>query len=441
MVVDGRFDYSSYGRGIANPNLSAGFARLIMACERMAEADPGREAEYAAFLKRLRGDADAKPLVGNRSFWRSDYMAHRRPDFFASVRMTSPRVRLVERGVGSNMRGEFLSDGVTFFQRTGKEYDGIFPVWDWRRLPGITSEQKSEPPLVPSAKDRYGERDYAGSVSDGMYGLAAMDFARGPLAARKAWLFLDREIVCLGTGIANTSDTLICTTVNQCLLKGPLTLFEKSRKREAAIGEGTLLPSSWVYHDGIGYVFPEQPGVSWKAETRKGSWGDINLDCPQDEVSADVFSLWIDHGAHPAGAAYHYAVAPGLALEEMDAYAQSPPYVELSNTPACQAIWSAEAGVLAAAFYEPGSTAAPGVARFSVDQPCLLLARREPPRMGGTAEDVWFVSVSNPACQPLDVAVAIDLEAPAPAASARLLFNLLDGLYAGQSVAQAFREQ
>jgi len=38
-------------------------------------------------------------------------------------------------------------------------------------------------------------------VSDGSYGLAACDFERDGLTARKSWFFFDDEIVCLGAGI------------------------------------------------------------------------------------------------------------------------------------------------------------------------------------------------------------------------------------------------
>ncbi|MCX7016268.1 MAG: polysaccharide lyase 8 family protein [Candidatus Sumerlaeota bacterium] len=437
MIWKGLFDYSACGRGITRKSGGGDSgAKMANSCESMAQACPDLQPDLEAAAKRLRGDKDARPLVGNRSYWRCDYMAHRRADFFSSVRMTSNRLLQTEIVNDENQRGQFLSDGVQYVYRTGQEYKGIFPVWDWRRLPGITCEQKPEPPQVSKDKIRFGECSFVGAVSDGMCGMAAMDFARGPLAARKAWFFLDGEIVCLGAGVSCSSDNPVLTSVNQCLMKGPVTVFDGSRAKETPRGEQTLAASSWVFHDGVGYVFPDQSGVHLRADVQKGSWGDINFQYSKDEAALDVFSLWIDHGAQPTDAAYQYVIAPAAALEEMEDYATALPFTVLQNAPALQAIWSQPLGLWQAAFYEPGEIKTPGDLAIAVDKPCLMMARKMDRKLE--------ISVSNPEHQPLEVIVTVNQPLkgegaePAGAGATRITFVLPGELYAGQTVTRSF---
>lgn len=59
-------------------------------------------------------------------------MTHHRPEYYASVKTSSTRTYQPESGNGEGLQNLHLADGVNLVMRTGDEYDGIFPVWDWR---------------------------------------------------------------------------------------------------------------------------------------------------------------------------------------------------------------------------------------------------------------------------------------------------------------------
>nr|AIA86524.1 CAZy families PL8 protein [uncultured Actinosynnema sp.] len=65
----------------------------MAAFERLRQADPGPRAYYLAVEDDNFG---VNMLTGNRHFWNSDYMVHRRPEWYAAVRMNSERVRPIE---------------------------------------------------------------------------------------------------------------------------------------------------------------------------------------------------------------------------------------------------------------------------------------------------------------------------------------------------------
>ncbi|HYH55813.1 MAG TPA: polysaccharide lyase family 8 super-sandwich domain-containing protein, partial [Anseongella sp.] len=198
--------------------------------ENLLKATSYRKEELREIIKIRRGEA--KPaLAGSRFFWSSEYFSYQRPDFFASVRMYSSRNHSVEVPYNEEgLKNHHLADGSNFISRTGEEYAGVFPVWDWQKIPGTTVLQKPALP-PPDAIQQKGLRSFAGAVSDGRYGAAAVDF-KSPLdglEAKKAWFFFDREYVCLGSGISAPAPYPVATTINQCLLQQEVIVMENGR--------------------------------------------------------------------------------------------------------------------------------------------------------------------------------------------------------------------
>ncbi len=313
-------------------------------------------------------------------------MAHRRLSWFASVKMLSDRMTNAELVNDEGKKSHHLSEGAMFIYRTGDEYADIFPVWDWRKIPGTTAEQFA---LSPDHKEIHfkGETSYAGGVSDGTYGMACMDLKRRALTAHKAWFFFDDEIACLGSDINCQSDNPVVTTVNQCLFRGQ-------------VNQGFNPAHRWVHHDGIGYIFPRYPDpdnrnplappprVVVLARGQSGSWSDI-APGPGGRVTERVFTLAIDHGTHPANAAYAYIVLPDVAADEVARRSERLDIDILANTPELQAVYHRGLDILMAAFFKPGK-----LGNLSVDQPCLLLFR------------AGKVTLANPLNKPLTVRVA-----------------------------------
>jgi chondroitin AC lyase len=175
-----------------------------------------------AFSARLQRRENAAPFTGNKQFWCSDFMAHRRKGFYTSVKMLSDRMLNGEEVNHEGKKSQHLSDGVNLLYLTGDEYKDIFPVWDWTKLPGITAIQGTLEIGGKNPIHARGATAFAGGVSDGEYGMAAMDLARGNLTAKKAWFFFDDGYLCLGADIHLAGDVKhsVATDVNQTLLGG-----------------------------------------------------------------------------------------------------------------------------------------------------------------------------------------------------------------------------
>ena len=79
------------------------------------------------------------PLVGHKHFGCSDYTVHRSREWMATVKMSSQRVVGTELINEDNLLGYYLGDGATFYYRRGDEYLDVFLLWDWRKVPGVTT--------------------------------------------------------------------------------------------------------------------------------------------------------------------------------------------------------------------------------------------------------------------------------------------------------------
>ncbi len=431
MVRGAIYDYGVVGREIVRRGKDA--RSLVVCVERMAKLPGPRQKELSDFAARLRGEASAPPLVGNRHFWRSDYMAHSRAGYFTSARMYSTRMLNTDALIhDENKQTHHIADGAAFVYRTGEEYRDIFPVWNWRRVPGTTCEQRPEP-LVPKAVQRMGKTDFVGGVSDGLYGMAAMDLQYDALSAKKAWFYFDKEFVCLGAGIACPTGNPVLTSVNQCLLAGNVSVAD--RAEPLVPGEHALDGLRWVEHDSVTYAFPPSTPVRVKVGPQTGSWADIGPG-RAGPVTRDVFSLWIDHGKNPDGGSYEYVVLPdckgAAAQEEVERLEV------LSNSPAIQAVRHNGLKLLESAFREPAKLAGGRGWEISVDQPCLLLCRE-------TGEGVQ-ISLSNPRNAPLTVTVTIDRAlagegcSPAGPGASAVRFVLPEGDQAGSSVTRTLKK-
>lgn len=407
-------DYSTVGREITRPGKAAvppergngpispaGAAYSLGHVIALLATQPTpRQKELQAFSERLLQRPDASALAGNKQFWCSDFMAHRRAGYSASVKMMSTRIRNAELVNSEGKKSHHLSDGVNFLYLTGNEYKDIFPVWDWTRLPGTTAIADT---LDTGEKNPIGDPStttFDGGVSDGMYGMAAMDVARGKLTAKKAWFFFDTGYVALGAGITLAGDTEheVATDVNQLLLNGDV-MTSKSRGplAQGMTSFNTPLPV-WVYHDHVGYVFAPNTSISISAGPQTGKWSDIGFSGPKEAVTVPVFNLWINHGRAPQDATYEYTVLPGVKAAEMMRLAKTPELTVLSNTTSIQAVYNGKLKLAEIAFRQAGSLDTP-LGRITADHACLLMVRNDAGHFKATA--------SNPENQPLMLHVEV----------------------------------
>ncbi len=404
-------DFGAEGREITRKGQSA--RHLAVAAHFMLKLPTGRDKEFRDLEARATGSKSAPPLVGNRYFWCSDFMTHHRPQYYASARMHSKRLANTDGPANSEgLLSHHLADGCFVLMRDGREYNGIFGVWDWQKIPGTTVEQKKQ---LSGSPRRMGTTELAGGVSDGNYGMAAYDFARDSLVARKSWFFFDQEIVCLGAGIRCDSDRPVVTTINQCLLRGEVVQSAGGKLRTLDRGRHEPQQVDYIWHDSVAYIPLEQEELAVQNCGQTGNWYAASHSHPDRPETKDIFAAWIDHGTRPEAAHYAYAVVPAIDLDQVARYREKPAYHVLSNTRQLQAVEHRQLGLVAAAFYQPGELTSQSGLRINVDQPCLVLARRaqesivltvSDPRNRATKVHVQLRCTTNPSLN-RDVVVAL----------------------------------
>ena len=368
------------GRSVSRPGVPDKSHTALFA-QRMEILDTVHAQEFREIISRLRekkpADYAIKPQ--HTHYFRGDYSLHVRPEYTFDVRLVSNRTARCEYGNGENLKTYFMSDGCTNIVQTGDEYFNIFPVWNWRHIPGTTAPQVEKIPMDPKAWGVLGTSTYAGGVSDSIYGATAYAYMdTNPevnTGAKKSWYFFDNEVVCLGAGIQSTSTYPVHTTVNQCFLKDGILVDKGGKEETLANGSYTLQAPQWVLHDKIGYFFPQKEEVFLTAQTQSGRWYDINTSKSKKEEKMDVFTLGINHGVGPKDGSYAYIVVPGkTSAQEMEAYQKENAIEILSNNAKVQAVRNTKLNVWMVTFFEAGTFKHKELS-VTVDKPCVLMVK------------------------------------------------------------------
>ncbi|GAA3617277.1 polysaccharide lyase family 8 super-sandwich domain-containing protein [Flavivirga amylovorans] len=349
--------------------------------EIMIKADPSFASEYEKIL------TWPNQLTGFKSFWKSDLAIARTANWYASVRMNSTRVLRGESINGENQRGLHQSDGVLMFQQSGKEYENIGALWNWKMLPGVTCDQGINN-LIHGHYNRVealGETTYAGSIGTvNSRGMASMINKRVNLYAKKSWFFDEDVIVCLGSGIDGTGTTIIETINNDgntitseftgtaddvfTTIQQSFNIGDAKDKNNTVLpaGETAMSANDWVYHDNAVYqsTTPFKVDVSF----RQDNWSKLEAVKDQEDEGT-IFSTWIDHGQSPANESYAYFIYPQADGTNIPDRISKRPTI-LVNTESVHAIEIDDR--LYASFYEAGSVIASNGVVIQVDVPCLL---------------------------------------------------------------------
>jgi chondroitin AC lyase len=359
------FDVSVVGREVARSSTSGinGIAALLQSSTFASPRNAEIRGAAAAALKTWRWPlapelaalaaqttSSASSPAGHQHYYTSDYTVHRRPAWFASVKMFSTRTKSGENTNGENILGSRQSDGRFYLVLSGDEYFGndTWPALDWSRLPGITVEQKAD-----AANDQYGfgTRSFAGGTGDGQNGVSAMELApiNSVLAAKKSWFFFDDSIVFLTAGITSPSFNKVETIINQWPLKSGLTRN-----------------GNWLAADDIGYyVYPQSAKLNVTTAPRTGTWAALGGSTDTTPRTQTFLTLWLDHGANPTNADAAYAIVPGATAQTMASWL--PPSI-LANTPSASAVANGNsAGVV---IWTANATAG----GFSADAPAVIYA-------------------------------------------------------------------
>lgn len=261
-------------------------------------------------------------FIGNKHFWQSDYTVTRRRNWMASLKMASQRVIGVEALNGDNMRGYYMADGALYLYKDGTEYLDIFPLWNWRRLPGVTAYMNDAPIPMPDNKDEYSNKsNFVGGLSDGNNGISVMQLRRDGLEADKFWFFADSAIVCLGAGITSDSTHQVNTSVEQSWYKKDVLVMQGKKKIEFDTSLSLLSSDLRILHNGTAYLFPKDgTECTIEVSNKTGNWHDIMQTYSDKKASGRVFSVYVSHGTAPCNASYQYIILPEITIEKLKSF-------------------------------------------------------------------------------------------------------------------------
>lgn len=403
--------------------------------ERLISSSDYRSDELKEIVRLRQGESLPSASFA-RFYWQSEHFVCQRPDFFTSVRMYSTRNRNMEWPYNSEgLLNHHRGDGASFLSVKGDEYLNIWPVYDWQKIPGTTVLQKAQlPPADEIQKD--GVTNFVGAVTDGQYAAVAFDFISPHdfIKARKSWFFFDDEYVCLGAGIESESSKLpVVTTLNQSLLNGEVLVADAAGERILASGAHELEGAKWVLHNGTGYIFPRATDILLSNKGQSGRWTDINKQSTtsNEELSKEVFKLWIDHGPRPQGrpgglnnrsmiakdVTYQYMIVPSADPDQME----NDRGIEMMvNNRQLQAVRDKETGMVQAVFYRAGSLPLPGGKSLSLDSPGAVILKMD-------GERVQNITVADPSRKLARLHLEIS-------GLKNLVIDLPTGFYAGQSI-------
>lgn len=338
-------EYTAMGREISRQKIT--ITPLLSSLTWLMDVDPNRAGEYKSFYNRLSDDKKEKSLVGNRYFWRSDLIVHHRANYYFSLKGTSNRILSGESGNGENLKGWYQGNGTFYLVRTGKEYHEIFPVWDWRKLPGSLCAQKSESlPLFQWGEGAQGATAFVYGLSDGLYGCFGYDYNKDKVTARRAWFLFDNEIVNL---VSNACGDSLYQSINQCLLNGKVWSGLKNK-------QGNV---DRIFHDSVGYCIDSPDKLELKTRNKTGAWTDINTSESAKPLSKKVFSLGINLGNKVVDSSYSYTILPAMGLEQFKKYKLKAHLSTLQNTNELQAVFQKDIQQVQAVFYSAGKLQLP----------------------------------------------------------------------------------
>jgi Polysaccharide lyase family 8, C-terminal beta-sandwich domain./Polysaccharide lyase family 8, N terminal alpha-helical domain./Polysaccharide lyase family 8, super-sandwich domain. len=379
-------------------------------------------------------------------FWQTEHFACQRPYYYTSVRMYSVRNNNMEMPYnGEGLMNHFRADGANYISVRGDEYEGLAAVYDYHKIPGTTVLQMEEMPPENEIQ-KQGLTNFVGGMTDGIYGGAVFDFKspHHPLSAKKAWFFFDREYICLGSGIrSDVRQHPVATTINQCRLQGDVFLQQKDAQRPERLTQGlhTMEEAGWVYHDSVGYIFPQPQRISLSNETATGNMHRVNrqTSVSGEEIRQDVFKLWIDHGIRPYSDTYEYVVIPGAELEQVKAYGDDPSIQILSNTLRLQAVKHRLLNIASAVFYAGEELVISDDLTCRMDVPGMLMIRYD------TGDIIRAITVADPSRQLRTVHLSVNTRVDTTNKNCRIVWDpakrksyiaieLPQGVYAGKSV-------
>lgn len=378
VLWKGRMDISSLGRQLFH---HAQIHKALSLAFAASELGGGESEQCSVVTRALLHDNYASgkvnSLVGHNHFRQSDYTIHRRPRWMASVKMASTRVVGVEMMNGDNMKGFYMADGATYIYNDGDEYLDIFPLWDWRKIPGVTAFQSDAPmPVVQNYQPR-NRSAFVGGITDGKRGITSMEVNRAGIKARKSWIFTDDFVLCLGAGIQADSNLVMTTGIEQCHKKGDFSVWRNGMWMNINGKHTYTGKEQRFHHNEKGYIIMGNSGdCIAEVGCRKGRWHDVMQMYRPQEVEGEVATLYLEHGISPQKAAYQYLILPDANRARTGTFDLSAIHI-LRNDEVAQVVSTKADATWWVTAYQPVTLALSSASPLEIRTPGIYMIRKE----------------------------------------------------------------
>ena len=357
---------------------------VLFSANTLAQADKTNRPVYESLIEENMSDSSVG-LLGQYHYWKSDMTVHRQPKWMASVKMASERVIGTEGGA-ENVKGYYVADGATYTYVDGKEYENIFPCWDWRKVPGVTCYQSDNVLPVMTWLEKQNLGTFVGNVNDGEIGITSMELSRDGLTGKKAWIFTPDYVLCLGAGIASDSIYPVTTSVEQALRKSDLLYFNQKKWNKITELDFSSKTPQRFFHNQTGYIILEGNGKAF-AEQRTNSWNEIMRLYPKDMMETqNVFSLYINHNSQPTHGSYQYVLLPAKTQKQVESFDVSS-FNVIHNTSKNQVVQT-DKNTFLLAMHEKGKISLSKKLKFECSAPGLFILKID--------KQDWEVTASDP---------------------------------------------
>jgi chondroitin AC lyase len=144
-------------------------------------------------------------------------------------------------------------------------------------------------------------------------------------------------------------------------------------------GEHALENVKWIHHDGMGYLFFEPAQLNLSNQPATGSWYSVNRQSTmsKEEISLDVFKLWMDHGQRVTNGKYAYVVVPAATVDQMAETKENRNIEVVSNTPDLQAVSHKRLNLHQCVFYKGGEVNLPGGLKLGCDSQGVVMVKTQ----------------------------------------------------------------
>eukprot|EP01050_Picozoa_sp_SAG11_P006047 SAG11_NODE_454_length_9347_cov_4.117539_5_plen_1638_part_00 len=420
----------SLSRAITYPNGSRCWTQVVGAWPKQGSGDNcfhaqqlrgvggARAEEFENFAALLSTDGGrGQDIVGHKTFWLSDWAVHREVvpirgggpssnghTWISTAKAFDGIPHYDGKGTGllsgecvndAGKQSLYLSNGANFNYYSGNEYlkppsapfnGGVFPVWDWTRVPGTTVEGPSFPALTCATENsgRVGTSLFAGGADAASgAGVFAFNFTPGvehqeSLRFRKlfAWPNDGTMISCVSQ--IDAEELNITTTLEQAWAANATDVERGISLTPNISASGKTFSNGQFTYRAL------EPGAVLRAgvQTRTGNWTTIAQEYGMYPVSkGDVFTLRFEHGA--SRQPFCYSVSPAF-------NPQSPTIVQSKDA---TVVISGARNTTIVAFWAASTAArisASGTVHLTSSAPCVVIVEWL------SSSEQWSLSVADP---------------------------------------------